>query len=448
MQPFRYHVIVCTQQKPDNVTCCMASQAGAMLEALKGELRQQGAADDVIISTSGCMGACEHGPVVVVYPDAVWYGPVKAGDVAELVSSHFKQGKPVERLMVQDLAGLRNEILEHRKDFAAKLAARDKGGVVPDEIKELTQSFMPSRTLLTALELDVFSAVGSGASAAEVASRCNTNPRATEMLLNALTGLGLLQKAGGRYANTPVSARFLSAGSPDNARPALLLNSYLWESWSKLTDCVRQGASVARKAGLQPDTETMVAFGDRNARERAMMVMRAIGNGFKRMLDLGGGSGAYSIAFAKANPELKADVFESPAVLPLAQEYIRRAGLEGRVCLRAGDLRTDRFGQDYDLILLSSVAHIFSPEQAQDLLQRACQALAPKGRLVLQDHILEPDKTSPRGAALFSLNALVNTEAGANYSEPEYAAWMRQAGFAEVKRVRLPGPVTLMIAAK
>jgi cyclopropane fatty-acyl-phospholipid synthase-like methyltransferase len=176
--------------------------------------------------------------------------------------------------------------------------------------------------------------------------------------------------------------------------------------------------------------------------------VRAVGNGFQRMLDLGGGSAAYSIAFAQANPRLRAEVLDLPAVLPLTQDYIRRAGLEARIQTRPGDLRTDAFGEGYDLALMSAIAHMFSPEENRDLLRRIHQALAPNGRLVLQDFILEADKTSPGFAVLFSLNMLVNTTAGASYSETEYEAWLRGAGFRECKRVRLPGPANLMIAVK
>ena len=111
-------------------------------------------------------------------------------------------------------------------------------------------------------------------------------------------------------------------------------------------------------------------------------------------------------------------------------------------------MRTDRFGQGYDLVLLSAIAHSLSPDENRDLLSRIYQALVPNGRLVLQDFILEPDKTSPNFATLFSLNMLVNTKGGASYSEPEYDLWLRSAGFRETERVRLPGPANLMIAVK
>ena len=105
-------------------------------------------------------------------------------------------------------------------------------------------------------------------------------------------------------------------------------------------------------------------------------------------------------------------------------------------------------GNDYDLVLLSAICHMFSPEENRELLRRIYQALAPNGRVVVQDFILDADKTSPKFAALFSLNMLVGTKAGASYSEPEYTDWMRTAGFREIKRVRMPGPSGLMIGTK
>ncbi len=102
----------------------------------------------------------------------------------------------------------------------------------------------------------------------------------------------------------------------------------------------------------------------------------------------------------------------------------------------------------YDLVLLSAICHMFSPEENQQLLERAYKALAPNGRLVISDFILDADKTAPRFAALFSLNMLVGTRAGASYSEPEYTEWMKHAGFAEAKRVRMPGPANLVIGTK
>src|SRR5260370_28430101 len=105
----------------------------------------------------------------------------------------------------------------------------------------------------------------------------------------------------------------------------------------------------------------------------------------------------------------------------------------------------DDFGAGYDIIMLNAICHMFSEEQNRDIFRRAQQALAPNGRLIVQDFILNPDKTGPQQATLFSLNMLVNTEAAASYTEIEYTDWMKAAGFTEVRRVNLPGPSSLMV---
>lgn len=107
---------------------------------------------------------------------------------------------------------------------------------------------------------------------------------------------------------------------------------------------------------------------------------------------------------------------------------------------RAGDLRTGPFGEGFDLVLLSAICHMLGPGENRDLLRRCRPALAPRGRIVIQDFVLEEDKTAPKMAALFSLNVLVGTERGASYNEGEYAAWLGEAGLREVRRIRLPGP--------
>ena len=105
----------------------------------------------------------------------------------------------------------------------------------------------------------------------------------------------------------------------------------------------------------------------------------------------------------------------------------------------------DDFGSGYDIIMLNAICHMFSEEQNRDIFRRARQALAANGRLVVQDFILNPDKTGPQQAALFSLNMLVATRDGASYSESEYTRWMEAAGFTGVCRINLPGPSDLIV---
>lgn len=139
---------------------------------------------------------------------------------------------------------------------------------------------------------------------------------------------------------------------------------------------------------------------------------------------------------------------DTSEVVPLTQEYIRRARLANRISARVGDMLSDPLGEGYDLVLVLAICHMFSPDEIRVLFQRVFHALAPKGQIVIQDFILEPDKTAPRAAALFALNMLVGTRAGSAYSEPEYANWLLEAGFTAVRRVRLPGPSGLMIGVR
>jgi (2Fe-2S) ferredoxin/predicted O-methyltransferase YrrM len=449
MEPFRYHVFVCTQEKPEAVPCCAANGSTAVLDALRRELGARGLADEVQVSTSGCLGTCEHGPVMIAYPDGAWYSELKPTDVAEIVASHFDRGQPVLRLARTDAAEMKAEILDHRNHYLAMLKAKDAAGVLPDDVTAMIRGFWDSRAVLTAIELDIFTAVGSGASAAEVAGKIETDARATEMLLNALVSLTLLQKSGDKFENTPVSKRFFTAGSPDNARPGQMHTVNLWKRWSTLTDAVRAGTRVAERGSSEEWTASFIAAMDQNARGRAEGLVKAAGvNGARRMLDLGGGSGAFSIAFAKAAPELRGEILDLGDVLPITQEHLRQAGVAERISTRAGDMLQSELGEDYDLVLLSAICHMFSEEENRGLLKRIYQALAPNGRVVVQDFILEADKTAPKFGALFALNMLVGTKGGASYSEPEYTEWIRGAGFREIKRVRMPGPSGLMIGKK
>ncbi|HUN61835.1 MAG TPA: methyltransferase [Candidatus Sulfotelmatobacter sp.] len=449
MEPFPHHIFVCTQPKPEGVTNCPANGAWSVLAALERELLAQGLDNDVQLSTCGCLGLCDEGPILIVYPEGIWYRKVREADVPEIVSGHLRNGKIVDRLAWTDAAAMKAMSTEHRDHFRAMLKAREQAGILPDDLNETIRGFMPSRAILTALELDIFSAVGGGATIERVAQKIHADSRSTEMLLNVLVSLHLLDKCGDTFRNTPTAARFFVEGSPDNARTALLHTANLWDRWSTLTDAVRSGTSVAARTRDQRGVVSFIAAMDRNAKERADTVVRAVTpNGVRRMLDLGGGSGAYSIAFAEANPDLHSEVMDLAEVIPITQGHIRHAGLTDRISTRVGDMLHDPLGERYDLVLLSAICHMFSVEENRALFERVYRALVPGGRFVVQDFILEPDKTSPRFATLFALNMLVGTRAGSTYSEPEYASWLHDAGFDEFRRVHLPGPAHLMLATR
>jgi (2Fe-2S) ferredoxin/predicted O-methyltransferase YrrM len=447
MEPFRIHLFVCTQQKPEGVPSCPANGSLIVLTALDREIQARGLGGDVQLTTCGCMGLCDEGPVMVVYPGGIWYRRVQSSDISEIVGQHLCGGKPVDRLIWNDASAMKAMSVEHGEHFRQAMAAREKAGMLPDCLNEMIRGFMPSRCILTALELDIFTAIGDGANAEQIGTRIHANARAVSILLNALVAIGLLSKSGRDYRNTPESARFLVQGSKDNHRDGLLHTANIWHRWSTLTEVVRRGAPIPiAGAGAREWTVNFIAGMQRIAKDRAPLVVKALGTtGVRRILDLGGGSGAYSIAFAKASQDVQCEILDLPEVVSLASEYVSKAGVSAQVSIRAGDMLHDRFGSGYDIIMLNAICHMFSEEQNFDIFRRACQSLAPNGRLVVQDFIINPDKAGPQHAALFSVNMLVGTDAGATYSEAEYAGWMKAAGLTDVHRIKLSGPSDLIV---
>ncbi|MGB9512329.1 MAG: (2Fe-2S) ferredoxin domain-containing protein, partial [Candidatus Acidiferrum sp.] len=147
MEPFRHHIFVCTQEKPEPVTSCPANGSWGVVRALENEVISQSLDNDVQISTCGCLGLCDEGPIVIVYPEGVWYRKVTEADMAEIVGSHLRDGKVVERLAWTEAAAMKAMSSEHREHFRAMLNARDRAGILPDDVNEMIRGFMASRAV-------------------------------------------------------------------------------------------------------------------------------------------------------------------------------------------------------------------------------------------------------------------------------------------------------------
>jgi SAM-dependent methyltransferase len=310
--------------------------------------------------------------------------------------------------------------------------------MTPQAFRAQVHLFQPSRVLLTACELDVFTAIGDGPrTSAEVAAAIGADPRATDRLLNALVAMGFLGKRAGRFANGAFAARYLVRGRPEYLA-GLRHSVQLWTTWSTLTEAVRAGRCVVSRptgADAAAAREAFIAAmhwrGATQAAEVADLVDLA---GVRRVLDVGGGSGVFSMAFVRAQPGLQATVFDLPEVVPLTERYLAEAGLADRVAVVAGDLTRDELGRDFDLVFISAVIHSFPPDENRRLLEKAAAALVPGGRVVVQDFLMDEARTGPLQAALFALNMLVSTPAGDTYTESEVRAWMGAAGFEAIAR--------------
>jgi len=317
----------------------------------------------------------------------------------------------------------------------------------------MARAFQPSRVLLTALELDVFTALGDGPkTSAEVATALHTDPRATDRLLNALVALELLTKERGQFRNTPATQEFLVAGQPRYVGGALGHTANLWHTWSTLTDAVRAGRSVVAEPINERGAEWLTSFiaaMHYNASRRAPEVIQHLDlGGVRRVLDVGGGSGAYAIALARAKPDLEVVVLDLPNVVPLTQGYVAQAGLSDRITTQVGDYNVDELGTGFDLAFLSAIIHSNSPEQNRALLAKCARALNPGGQMVIQDFIMDEDRTTPAFGALFALNMLVGTQAGDTYTEAEVNDWLQGCGFTDFRRIDPPGGTATLLCAR
>jgi (2Fe-2S) ferredoxin/predicted O-methyltransferase YrrM len=422
------------------------------MAVLRQELARAGLEEEVQVTGCDCLGLCAVGPNLVVYPEGFWYTGVKAEDVPELVRKHLVSGQPLERLIQRDGAKIKREIIEHNRQVKALKELMGKAGFMPEEVNTVVRGFQESRAILTGIELDIFSAIGEGSTAEEVAARAGTDPCATESLLNALAAIRILTKKDSIFHNTPLISRYLRAGSPDDSRDAMMHIVHLWHRWSNLTECVRKGTAVDYEQRTKRSEERSKAFIAAMHKTASFAASWVVGmfdlEGVERVLDLGGGSGAYAMALVRRKPELKVTVFDLPNIIPLTEKYLTEEGFKEKVKTRAGDMMLDPLGEGYDLVLISAICHMWSPEENLALFGKIMAALNPKGQIVIHDFVLDDDKTAPRSGVLFALNMLVNTRGGSAYSGREYSDWLTRAGFADARMIPLPGPTGLVMARK
>jgi len=321
-----------------------------------------------------------------------------------------------------------------------------------EELRLLANAFRESRLLLSAIELKIFSVLDNHMmTSEEVAKKINANPRATDRLMNALCGFELLKKVKGKFYNSDLSAKYLVEGKPEFMGNLYHTNN-LWNSWSNLTDSVVKGASVGGDQNKQEKNDWVESFISamhyRGVHQGKILSMMIDLTNVKKMLDVGGGSAAFSIEIVKKNSKINAVVLDLPHVIPLTKRYVDEAGLTENFDFIKGDYLTNDFDGNYDLILLSAIVHINSYEQNKTLIKKCADALNKEGMVIISDFIMNDDRTQPAYGALFSLNMLVGTECGDTYTENEMKEWLQSAGFKKIERKNTSFGSDLMIGIK
>jgi hypothetical protein len=317
----------------------------------------------------------------------------------------------------------------------------------PARILDLANAFWGSAALFAALDHQLVATLAEGpATAADVAARRGLPLRSTELLLDAVTALGLTVREGDTYRNTPEAGVFLVPGKPGSLAGALAYNARLFPAWARL------GEAVANDA---PIVATPVYTGDDPARTRGFvegMHVRALGmgqgligavdlTGKKHLLDVAGGPGTLSVLLCRRYPELRATVLELPGIAAVGRELVAQQGMADRVVHRDADVLTADLGGGHDAVLVSGLLHREPADACKALLGRLREALDPGGVIYIVDVMRDQTRVGPPFAALFGLNMFLTSERGGCHADVDHVAWLEELGFTDAQITRPTPPM-------
>jgi hypothetical protein len=335
----------------------------------------------------------------------------------------------------------------------------------PSRIMQVGLGFWSSKTLLAAVELQVFTKLRAGPlTGEEIAARVGLSPRGTWDFLDALVALRFLDRDGdgpaARYCNTPEAAAFLDRESPDYIGGILeMANTRLYRFWGDLEEGLRTGkAQNETKHGGRPLFEALYA--DPARLEQFMRAMSGISTGnfrafaekfdfshHRTLCDVGGATGQLSILVAKRHPHLTCTSADLAVVEPIARRTIDAAGLLGRVRTAVVDFFRDPLPRA-DVITMGMILHDWNLEVKRMLVRKAYEALPEGGAFVVIENLIDDARRENAFGLLMSLKMIVETGEGFDYTSRDFAGWCREAGFRSVETMHLAGPASAGIAHK
>ena len=312
----------------------------------------------------------------------------------------------------------------------------------PDSVLELFLSFWVARTVMAAVELEVFDVLaGDGLPEEEAAAKLGLASRPARGLFDTCVSVGLLRRSGGVLRTTAAADRYLSSSSEYSLRNYVLDERWCWGGWGRLVEALRTDAPT-----LEQDEDGYHTFpadffldflhGHSLAMGERLAEAVDLGD-VRRIMDVGGGSGAVSIALVRAFPSLRAVVVDQEPVLVKTREHIALAGLAERVDTQAVNVFADPLPAGCDAAVIANFLHDFSPERAAAVLRSAHDALPTDGRLVVMEIAPEDDRSGPPLPSVFTVTMIVNTEGGVAYTRAELKAMIAAAGFAVEREHRL-----------
>ena len=331
----------------------------------------------------------------------------------------------------------------------------------PAPVLDLILAFRRSKTMFTALSIGIFDRLAhGGAAVTTLAQELGGSADAIERILDSCVALGLIQKQGALYLNLPVTTAYLTRSSPDTlAGYVLYSDRALYPLWGNLEAAIREGTNRWQQTFGGGASIFDHFFRTEEARQDFLCGMNGFGqlsspavvtafdlSRFHRLVDLGGGTGHLVLAACARYPQLQGVVFDLPAAVSSAREYIERSPHRDRVTLIAGDFFTDPL-PEADLFALGRILHDWSEEKVHTLLRKISECLPSGGALLIAEKLLDNDKAGPLLSLMQSLSMLVCTE-GKERTLAEYTALLRQAGFTHVEGIATNAPLDAILAVK
>ncbi|MCA6124172.1 methyltransferase [Bradyrhizobium sp. WSM 1704] len=330
----------------------------------------------------------------------------------------------------------------------------------PDHIMQIGMGFWASKTLLSAVELGVFSTLANGgADLPTLQKKLALHPRSARDFLDTLVALKLLERDNGIYRNTAETDLYLDSAKPSYIGGILeMANARLYRFWGSLTEALRSGE--LQNEGKGGENFFAALYADPARLRGFLAAMSAISAGaaqaiagkfpwrdYKTFMDLGSAQGMVPATLASAHPHLIGIGFDLPVVKPVFEEFIAQRGVQDRVKFRGGNFFEDPLPQA-DVIIMGHILHDWNLAEKKALLAKAFAALPKGGAVIVYDAIIDDDRRENAFGLLMSLNMLIETEGGFDYTGADCQAWMREAGFSRTQLEPLVGPDSMVIGFK
>jgi len=330
----------------------------------------------------------------------------------------------------------------------------------PEHILQTGLAFWASKTLLSAVEMEVFTELARGPESLEVLTgRLGLHPRGSRDFLDALVALGFLDREDGSYRNTPSTDLFLDKHKPSYIGGMLeMANKRLYLQWGRLTIALRTG----ERQSEEPGEENLFAalYADPARLKGFLKAMTGISRGanlaiaskfpwakYKTVADCGTAQGDLIVQVALKNTHLQGIGFDLPEVAPIFEEYVEENRLSSRVQFKPGSFFTDPLPK-VDVIMMGHILHDWSLDEKKMLIRKAYEAVPEGGAFIAYDSIIDDDRRKNAFGLLMSLNMLVETPAGFDYTGADCQGWMKEAGFRETRVEHLVGPDSMVIGIK